>query len=152
MPFYPHQGSKSENFKKMEKTPGDLIILHRCTKNFDYMVYCSRDIARDGCNCYFSLWAIFCPFTPMTSPKKEQIIENEKIYIYISLFYTFVLEIMLICYTVPQILCVTDVIVVFHFGLFLALLPPQQPKKLKFQKNEKNSWKCHHFIHVCQNL
>ena len=31
----------------------------------------------------------------------------------------------------------TNVIVIFHFGLFFALLPPYQPKKSKFQKNEK---------------
>ena len=26
---------------KMEKTPGDIIILHNCTKNHDHMIYCS---------------------------------------------------------------------------------------------------------------
>ena len=31
----------------------------------------------------------------------------------------------------------TDVIVISHFGLFFALLPPEQPKKSKFRKNEK---------------
>ena len=29
--------------------------------------------------------------------------------------------------------------VIFHFGLFLTLLPPSQPKKSKFGKNEKNT-------------
>ena len=28
---------------------------------------------------------------------------------------------MIICYTVPEIWCVTDVIVIFHFGIFFAL-------------------------------
>ena len=36
--------------------PRDIIILHKCTKN-------------DGCNCYFSFWAIFCPFTLPTTQK-----------------------------------------------------------------------------------
>ena len=44
---------------------------------------------------------------------------------------------------------VTDAIVIFHFGIFFALLPPHLPKKWKFQKNEKekkkNAWRCHHF-------
>ena len=33
----------NQNFKKKkkEKTPGDIVILHKCTKNNDYMVYCS---------------------------------------------------------------------------------------------------------------
>ena len=43
-------------------------------------------------------------------------------------FYKSVPKIMIICYTVPEIQCVTDVIVIFHFGLFFALLPPNSPK------------------------
>ena len=65
---------KNQNFENMKKMPGDIIILHKCTK------------------------------------------------------------IMIICYTVPEIWRVTDVIVIFHFGLFFALL---QSKKSQFQKNEK---------------
>ena len=41
----------------------------------------------------------------------------------------------MICYTVPEIWCVTNVVVIFDFGLFFALL---QPKKSKFQKTEKS--------------
>ena len=55
---------KNEGFKKIFKTPQDIIILHRCTKTHDHILYCSWDIVRDGCNCYFSYWAIFRPFTP----------------------------------------------------------------------------------------
>ena len=43
-----------------------------------------------------------------------------------------------------------NVIVIFHFGLFFALLPPLQPKKSKFQKHEENTWRYHHFTHVYQ--
>ena len=39
-----------------------------------------------------------------------------------SSFYTSVPKIMVIWYTVPGIWHVTDVIVIFHFGLFFALL------------------------------
>ena len=39
---------KNENFKKMKKKPGDFIILHTCTKNYDYMIYGSWDMVRDG--------------------------------------------------------------------------------------------------------
>ena len=58
---YTHNSRKNENFKKNEKTPGDIIILHKCNKNHDHMLYCSRDMAHDTCNCYFSFWAIFWP-------------------------------------------------------------------------------------------
>ena len=33
---------KNENIKKMKKTPRDIIILHDCTNNYDYRVYCSQ--------------------------------------------------------------------------------------------------------------
>ena len=38
---------------------------------------------------------------------------------------------------VPEIWCVTDVIVISHFGLFFACLSPKQSKTSKFWKNEK---------------
>ena len=28
-------------YQKMKKTSGDIIILHKCTKNYDHMLYCS---------------------------------------------------------------------------------------------------------------
>ena len=68
-PFTPLLRPKNENFKKMKKTCGDIIILHNCTKNYDYRLYCSCGMACDRCNCYFSFWAIFCPFTPLTAHK-----------------------------------------------------------------------------------
>ena len=66
LPFYPPNSPKNENFKQMKKNPGDIIILHKCTKKYDHILYCSQDMARDRCN-YFSFWAIFCPFTPVTA-------------------------------------------------------------------------------------
>ena len=39
-------------------------------------------------------------------------------------FYTIVPKIMIITCTVSEIWYVIDVIVIFHFGLFFALLPP----------------------------
>ena len=69
LPFYPTNLPKKWRFQKNKKTPGDIIILHKCTKNHDYMLYCSWDIAHDGCDCYFSFWAIFCPFTLLAWPK-----------------------------------------------------------------------------------
>ena len=62
---------------KIKKTPGGIIILHKCTKNCDHMQYCSE------------MW------------------------------------------------CLTDVIVLFHFGLFFALLPPNSLKNQIFEKLKK---------------
>ena len=52
---------------KKKKTTGD-IILHKCTKNLDNVLYCSWDMAHDRYNC-FSTWSIFCPFTLLTIQK-----------------------------------------------------------------------------------
>ena len=43
----------------------------------------------------------------------------------------------------------TNVIVIFHFELFFALIPPYQPKKWKFHKNGKKPWR-YHLTQVCQ--
>ena len=70
LPFYPPNNLKNQNFKKMKKMPGD-IILHKCTKNHDHMLFCSWDMACDTCNCYFSFWTNFCPFTAQQSKKNQ---------------------------------------------------------------------------------
>ena len=53
----------------MKINPGDIIILHKCNKNYDNMLYCSWDMARDGCNFYCPFWAISYLFTPLTAQK-----------------------------------------------------------------------------------
>ena len=50
---------------------GDIMILYKCTNNYDQMVYCSRDMVHDKCNCYFSFWAIFYPLLPPNKPKNK---------------------------------------------------------------------------------
>ena len=40
-PFYPCNSPKNENFQKIDKTPGDMIILHIGTKNHDHMLHSS---------------------------------------------------------------------------------------------------------------
>ena len=44
---------------------------------------------------------------------------------------------MVICYTVPEIWRVTDVIVIFHFGLFFALYPLNSSKSQNFKNKKK---------------
>ena len=39
LPFYPLNNPKNQNFEKMKKTPGDIIILHMCTINDNHMMY-----------------------------------------------------------------------------------------------------------------
>ena len=37
----PPNNPKNQNFEKMEKASGDVIILHLCTKNHNHMMYAS---------------------------------------------------------------------------------------------------------------
>ena len=70
LPFYSTNNPKNQNLEKMKKT-GDINILHKCIKNHDHMLHCSWDMVHDGCNCYFSFWAVFCPVIPLTAQKTE---------------------------------------------------------------------------------
>ena len=52
-------------------------------------------------------------------------------------FYTSVPKFMIIWYTVPEIWRVTDVIYIFHFGLFLPFYPPNSSKNKIKNKMKK---------------
>ena len=49
---------KNQNFEKIYKIPGDVIILHMCTKNYDQMIYGSRDRQTDGWTVRQKKWHI----------------------------------------------------------------------------------------------
>ena len=67
--FCPFTPLTAQKIRIKKKKARDIIILHKCTKNHDHMLYCSWDMAHDRCNCCFSFWAFFCPFTPLTAQK-----------------------------------------------------------------------------------
>ena len=54
--------------KKIKKTPGDIIILHRGNINDNHMMYRSWYTELDRQN-ILSFWTIFCFFTPLTTQK-----------------------------------------------------------------------------------
>ena len=74
-PFYSPNSLKNENInynnkKKEKKAAGDIIILHKCNKNRDHLLYCSWDMAHDGCNFYFHFGLYFSLLLPW-QPKNE---------------------------------------------------------------------------------
>ena len=69
--WWTRKSQKNQTFEKMKKFAGDIIILHKCIKNRGHMLYCSTDMVCEECNCYFSFWAIFCLFTPLTAQKMK---------------------------------------------------------------------------------
>ena len=103
---------------QIEKMPGDIIILHKCTKNHDHRLYCSGDI----------VW---------------------KKHLEISSFYTNVPKSMIIGYTVSEIWCMTDVIIIL-LGDFLPFYPSNS-QKMKIPKKIENASRYHHFTQVYQN-
>ena len=123
---------------KMKTKPGDIIILNKGTKNSDHRLYCSWDMASDGCNCYFHFGLYFSfllsnPLSPAPPPptyQKIKISKQLKKCLEISSIYTIVSKITNICYNVPEIWCVLDVIVIFHFGHFFALFTSLATQKI----------------------
>ena len=107
LPFYPPNSLKNKNFWKMKKLLGDIIILHRYTKNHNHMLFCSWDMIHDRCTCYFSFWAIFCLFTPIRA-QKIKILQKWKNCLEISSFYICAPKIMIRSCMVPEILCTAD--------------------------------------------
>ena len=83
---------------RCKKVLGGIIILHKYTINDNHMMCGSWDMKRD--RHFFVILGDILPLSP---------------------------KIMIIYYTVPEIWRVTDLIVVFHFGLFFVLLPTDPP-------------------------
>ena len=122
LPFDPPNNPKNQNFEKMKKSTWRY---HHFTQVYhkwqSYDIWFLRYQMQQT-----NFFVIFGHFLAFYAPKaqKIKISKSWKKHLEISSFYTIVPKIMIICYTVPEIWCVTDVIVIFHFGLFFALLPP----------------------------
>ena len=130
LPFEPPNNPKNQNFENIKQTSGDSIILYLCYMNDNHMLYSSWDIEQDRQN-FLSFWTIFCPFT-LLSTWKIKTLKNEQNTWRYHHFYTSVPKIM-ICYIVPEVWHVMDVIVIFHFGIFFAFYPINNKKKSKFK-------------------
>ena len=128
LPNYPTNNPKNKILKKC------LEISSFYTSVPQMATYGSWDMECNWHN-FLSFWAIFCPL--------NQNFEKIKLLV-ISLFYTCVPQLMIICYNVPEIWWLTDVIFIFQVGLFFALLPPISPNSPKNQSLKK--WKKHRKI------
>ena len=114
LPFEPANNLKNQSFEEMKKTPED-IILHLHTINDDHMMHMIPQIW--STTEFFIILGYFLPFSPTKNPKNHNFRKWKKT-LDISSSYTAVPKIMIICYTVPDIWHVMDVII-FHFGHFL---------------------------------
>ena len=126
-------------------------------------------MALDGCNFYFFILSYFLHVYPPKSPKNQKSTKKKrKKHLEISSFYTNVPKIMIICYNVPEIWRLANANFIFYLGPFCVLFPPATPvpppapspplqtspenRIFKKMKNEKNTWRYHHFTHFDQNL
>ena len=104
--FLPPNSPKNQNFLKKWKRHLEISSFYTSV-NSDHMLYCSWDMTCDGCNCYFSFWAIFCPFTPLTA-QKMKISKKWRKHLEISSLNTCLPKIMIRWCMVPEIWCMTD--------------------------------------------
>ena len=76
----PPDNPKIQNFEKMKKNPGGIIILNTSTINENHIMYDSGDMEHDR-QMFFSFWTIFSPFTPLPSyiPENENFEKMRKI-------------------------------------------------------------------------
>ena len=91
--------------------------------------------------CFRQFLALLLP-PPSRPPKISQ---KWKKHLKVSAFTTSVLKIMIICFIVPEIWHLMDVVVSFNFGLFFAILP-----HLTAQKMKKHTWRYHNFTQLYQ--
>ena len=108
---------------------------------------CSWDMACDRCNCFFH-FGLYLSLLPSPTPHllpsptapKMKISKKWKKTPGDIIILRKCIKIMIICFTVPEIWWVMDVIAIFHFRLFFALLPPNSLKNENF-KQKKKKWK-----------
>ena len=150
LPFYSPMDPK--------KTLEDIIILQMFTINDSHMIYGFSDMECNRQN-VLSFWTVFCPFAPPSPPlpltptsQKIKILKNWKKHLEQSSFYTSAPKIMTICYSVPSIWHVKNLIVIFILGYFLLFYLFNSPKNQNLEKVKKTKkpWRYHYFIIMYQ--
>ena len=129
---------KKKKFKiKLKKNTWSYYFTYMCTKNYDQMMYSFWDMVQDICDCYFSFWAIFCPFTSLTAQKIK--IKNKKLeklpgdIIILHMCTKNYDQMMYSSWDIS-----TDIIVISHFGPYFVLLPlPLMILNIKILKKRK---------------
>ena len=100
---------------------------------------------------FLSFWTVFCPFTPLLTTQTIKFCKDEKntrrYYHFTHMYHKWQsYDIWFLRYGVQQ----PEIFVILK--IFLLFYPPNNAKNQNFLKNEKNSWRYHHFTHVHQKL
>ena len=123
---------KNQNYEKLKKIAGDIIILHLCTKTT--IIWGMVPEIRSETE-FFVILGYFLTFNPLKI-WKITIFQKWKKHLEMSSFYTCATKIRIIWCMLPKIRSVTGIILC-HFGPFFALLPHYWSQKLKFGKISK---------------
>ena len=126
-----------------------ILSFYTCVPEMTIIWCMVPEICRARKTNFFCHFGLFSPFPPNNPKNQKSFWKNEKgKHLEISSFYTSAPKIMIICCTVPEIWCVTDIII-FHF---LTFYPINNPKNQFLKKMKANPWRYHHFTQVYQKL
>ena len=125
--------SQNQNFEKMKKNAGDIIILQMCTKNQSHEVR-FWGMAWE----FFVILGNFLLFYPPNN-SKIKILKKWSKHLQISSFHTCAPKNTIIWCMLTQIWSATGM-TFWYFRSFFALLPHYLPWKLQFGKNVKSIW------------
>ena len=145
---YPPNNVENQDFEKMNKIPGDIIILYICTVNENHMMYGPWDMEHDKWN-FFSHFGLFFALFPPKQPGKPEFWRNVKKawrYYFTHVYYKWKwYSVWFLRYGVQQ---AEFFLILDHF---LPVYPPPpflKTQKIKILKNEKNAWRDCHFTEV----
>ena len=123
--------SENQNCEKLKKTPGEIIILHKCTIKDNHMIYGSWDMTCNRQN-FFVTRGHFLPFSPPNSLENPNTKKTTKKPGDIIILHK--------CGKIHdhRIYCSWgNACDNFHFGLYFSLLPSNSPKNEKFKTIKK---------------
>ena len=129
----PPKNQKNLNFEKIHKITGDIIILHKCTKNHNNMRYSSWDTEWDRHLDYF------LPFYPSKNPKNQNFEKMIKMTIDITLRICTINENHMM-YDSWNMKCNRQHFLSF-WVIFCPFYPTNNPKNPDFEKNGTNTWR-----------
>ena len=145
LPCYPlpPNNPENQNFEKMKKTSGDVIILNLHNKKHDYMIYAYSDMECDRHNCHFRP---FFPLLPHYWPRKLKFGKNvKKNWIYYP--FTHVhhksrsYDVWFLRYKMQRTKFLS------FWTIFCPLTLPTT-QKIKVLKDKKRAWRYYHFTLV----
>ena len=128
---FPTFWPKKSKFLKKKKIPGNIIILHWCTKYHSHMIFNSQNVM------WMALQVILaiCDFQPVFCPKKQNFLKKKKAPGYIIILHRHLKNYNHFMYTSLKMMPTALHVILGQFLPFYSIFA----SKLKFSKNEKMS-------------